>query len=166
MNAKLAVAISLGASSLALFGMANVANAATVTTTDTGANPPVVKPSNENPVEKAKGEAQKAVDDATEQKSKIDEDVNKAESEAIDANTEATNANDAVNKAQTELENKRKEAKTAEEQKTASDKELADQKTAVDNADKEVKATQAAFDQETANPVSYTHLTLPTTPYV
>lgn len=151
MNAKLAVAISLGASSLALFGMANVANAETATTTDTGANPPVVKPSNDNPVEKAKGEAQKAVDDATEQKSKIDEDVNKAESEAIDANTEATNANDAVNKAQTELENKRKEAKTAEEQKTASDKELSDQKTAVDNADKEVKATQAAFDKETAN---------------
>lgn len=151
MNAKLAVAISLGASSLALFGMANVANAATAPTTETGANQPVVQPSNENPVEKAKGEAQKAVDDATEQKSKIDEDVNKAESEAIDANTEATNANKEVTKAQTELENKREEAKTAEEEKGKADKELADQKTAVDNADKEVKATQAAFDQETAN---------------
>lgn len=151
MNAKLAVAISLGASSLALFGMANVANAETATTTDTGANQPVVQPSNENPVEKAKGEAQKAVDDATEQKNKVDEEVNKAESEAIDANSKATNANKEVTKAQTELENKREEAKTAEEQKTAADKELADQKTAVDNADKEVKATQAAFDKETAN---------------
>lgn len=151
MNAKLAVAISLGASSLALFGMANVANAATATTTDTGANPPVVKPINDDPVEKAKGEAQKALDDATEQKNKVDEEVNKAEGEATDANTEATNANKEVTKAQTELENKREEAKTAEEEKGKADKELADQKTAVDNADKEVKATQAAFDQETAN---------------
>ena len=151
MNAKLAVAISLGASSLALFGMANVANAETATTTDTGANPPVVKPSNENPVEKAKGEAQKAVDDATEQKSKIDEDVNKAESEAIDANTEATNANKEVTKAQTELENKREEGKTAEEEKGKADKELDKKKTAAENADKEVKATQAAFDKETEN---------------
>ena len=151
MNAKLAVAISLGASSLALFGMANVANAATVTTTDTGANPPVVKPSNENPVEKAKGEAQKAVDDATEQKNKLDEEVNKAENEANDSNAEAINANKEVTEAQTKLDDKKKEAKTAEEEKGKADKELADKKTAVDKADKEVKATQAAFDKETAN---------------
>lgn len=151
MNAKLAVAISLGASSLALFGMANVANAATATTTDTGANPPVVKPSNENPVEKARGEANKAIEDAKTRKEAINTEVNKAEGEATDANTEATNANKEVTKAQTELENKREEAKTAEEEKGKADKELADQQTAVDNADKEVKATQAAFDQETEN---------------
>lgn len=43
MNAKLAVAISLGASSLALFGMAGVANAETVTPPNSGTNPqPVV----------------------------------------------------------------------------------------------------------------------------
>lgn len=151
MNAKLAVAISLGASSLALFGMANVANAATATTTDTGANQPVVQPSNENPVEKARGEANKAIEDAKTRKEAINTEVNKAEGEATDANTEATNANKEVTKAQTELENKREEAKTAEEEKGKADKELADQQTAVDNADKEVKATQAAFDQETEN---------------
>lgn len=151
MNAKLAVAISLGASSLALFGMANVANAATVTTTDTGANPPVVKPSNENQVEKAKGEAQKAVDDATEQKNKLDEEVNKAENEANDSNAEAINANKEVTEAQTKLDDKKKEAKTAEEEKGKADKELDKKKTAADNADKEVKATQAAFDKETEN---------------
>lgn len=151
MNAKLAVAISLGASSLALFGMANVANAATVTTTDTGANQPVVQPSNENPVEKAKGEAQKAVDDATEQKNKLDEEVNKAENEANDSNAEAINANKEVTEAQTKLDDKKKEAKTAEEEKGKADKELDKKKTAADNADKEVKATQAAFDKETEN---------------
>lgn len=44
MNAKLAVAISLGASSLALFGMAGVANAETVTPPNSGTNPqPVVQ---------------------------------------------------------------------------------------------------------------------------
>lgn len=44
MNAKLAVAISLGASSLALFGMAGVANAETVNPTNSGTNPqPVVQ---------------------------------------------------------------------------------------------------------------------------
>lgn len=151
MNAKLAVAISLGASSLALFGMANVANAATVTTTDTGANQPVVKPSNENPVEKAKGEAQKAVDDATEQKNKLDEEVNKAENEANDSNAEAINANKEVTEAQTKLDDKKEEVKTAEEEKGKADKELDKKKTAAENADKEVKATQAAFDKETEN---------------
>ena len=53
MNAKLAVAISLGASSLALFGMAGVANAETVTPTNPDTNtPPVVQtpqPGNANP---------------------------------------------------------------------------------------------------------------------
>lgn len=151
MNAKLAVAISLGASSLALFGMANVANAETATTTDTGANPPVVKPINDDPVEKAKGEANKAIEDAKTQKETVTKEVEDAESEAKDANSKAIDANNEVTEAQKDLKDKQKEANTAEEQKTAADKELADQKTAVDNADKEVKATQAAFDKETAN---------------
>lgn len=151
MNAKLAVAISLGASSLALFGMANVANAETATTTDTGANPPVVKPSNENPVEKAKGEANKAIEDAKTQKETVTKEVEDAESEAKDANSKAIDANNEVTEAQKDLKDKQKEANTAEEEKGKADKELADQKTAVDNADKEVKATQAAFDKETAN---------------
>ncbi len=151
MNAKLAVAISLGASSLALFGMANVANAATVTTTDTGANQPVVQPSNENPVEKAKGEAQKAIEDAKTQKEAINTEVNKAEVEATDANTEATNANKDVDKAQKDLENKQKEAKTAEEQKIEANKELANQQKAVDKANKDVKDKKAVLNKETAN---------------
>ena len=56
MNAKLAVAISLGASSLAFFGMANVANAATdpASNSPTGtSNPPVVN-QGESTVDKAK----------------------------------------------------------------------------------------------------------------
>lgn len=151
MNAKLAVAISLGASSLALFGMANVANAATPQTTGNDANPPVVQPSNDNPVEKAKGEANKAIEDAKTQKETVNTEVNKAEGEATDANTEATNANKDVDKAKTELEDKQKEAKTAEEEKTEADKELENQQTAVDKADKEVKDKKAAFDKETEN---------------
>lgn len=151
MNAKLAVAISLGASSLALFGMANVANAETATTTDTGANPPVVKPSNENPVEKAKGEANKAIEDAKTQKETVNTEVNKAESEVTDAYSKATDANNEVTKAQKDLENKKEEVKTAEEEKGKADKELDKKKTAAENADKEVKATQAAFDKETEN---------------
>lgn len=151
MNAKLAVAISLGASSLALFGMANVANAATVTTTDTGANPPVVKPSTENPVEKAKGEANKAIEDAKTQKETVTKEVEDAESEAKDANSKAIDANNEVTEAQKDLKDKQKEAKTAEEEKGKADKELANQQKAVDKADKEVKATQAAFDKETEN---------------
>lgn len=151
MNAKLAVAISLGASSLALFGMANVANAATVTTTDTGANQPVVKPSTENPVEKAKGEANKAIEDAKTQKETVTKEVEDAESEVTDAYSKATDANNEVTEAQKDLENKQKEANTAEEQQKEADKELDKQKTAAENADKEVKDTQAAFDKETEN---------------
>lgn len=151
MNAKLAVAISLGASSLALFGMANVANAATVTTPATSENPPAVQPSNENPVEKAKGEAQKAVDEANEKKNAINTEVENAESEVTDANSKATDANNEVNKAQKDLENKQKEAKTAEEQQKEADKELAEKKTAAENADKEVKDKKAVLDKETAN---------------
>lgn len=145
MNAKLAVAISLGASSLALFGMANVANAATATTTDTGANPPVVKPSNENPVEKARGEANKAIEDAKTRKEAINTEVNKAEGEATDANTEATNANKEVTKAQTELENKQKEANTAEEEKGKADKELADKQAEVNTDNEDVANKQKLF---------------------
>ena len=151
MNAKLAVAISLGASSLALFGMAGVANAATPQTTGNDTNPPVVKPSTDDPVKKAKGEAQKAVDEANEQKKTVTKEVEDAESEVKDANSKAIDANKEVTEAQTELENKRKEAKTAEEEKGKADKELDDQKTAVDTADKEVKDKKAVLDQETAN---------------
>lgn len=151
MNAKLAVAISLGASSLALFGMANVANADTVTTQATGENQPVVQPSNENPVEKAKKEANQAVAEANEQKDKVDEEVNKAESEVTDAHTAVTDANKEVTKAQKDLENKKKEAQTAEEQKKEADKELADKQAEVENANKEVADKQAALDKETAN---------------
>ncbi|MFP1694912.1 hypothetical protein ACLD5W_01260 [Gardnerella greenwoodii] len=151
MNAKLAVAISLGASSLALFGMANVANAATAPTTDTGANQPVVQPSNENPVEKAKGEANKAIEDAKTQKETVTKEVEDAESEAKDANSKAIDANNEVTEAQKDLKDKQKEANTAEEEKGKADKELADQQTAIDKADKEVKATKAAFDKETEN---------------
>ena len=149
MNAKLAVAISLGASSLALFGMAGVANAETVTPPNSGTNPqPVVQPSTDNPVEKGKGEAQQAINDANTQKEAINTEVNKAESEATDANTDATNANNEVIKAQTELDNKHKEAQTAEEEKGKADKELADQKAAVDKADKDVEAKQTVLNQE------------------
>lgn len=152
MNAKLAVAISLGASSLALFGMANVANAATAPPSNpqAGSNSPVVQ-NEESPAAKAQKEANQAIEDAKTQKEAINTEVNKAESAATDANTEATNANKEVTKAQKDLENKKEEAKTAEEEKGKADKELAKKKTAADNADKEVKATQAAFDQETAN---------------
>lgn len=152
MNAKLAVAISLGASSLALFGMANVANAATVPPSNpqAGSNSPVVQ-NEESPAAKAQKEANQAIEDAKTQKETVTKEVEDAESEAKDANSKAIDANNEVTEAQTELENKREEAKTAEEEKGKADKELADQKTAVDNADKEVKATQAAFDQETAN---------------
>ena len=152
MNAKLAVAISLGASSLALFGMAGVANAETVTPPNSDTNPtPVVQPSTDNQVEKAKGEAQKAINDANAQKNKIDEDVNKSESEATDANSDAEKAKQAVTTAQNELKEKHTQEQTAEEEKGKADKELADQKTAVDKADKDVEAKQAALDQETAN---------------
>lgn len=153
MNAKLAVAISLGASSLALFGMANVANAATTeppSNTPAGSSTPVVQ-NEESPAAKAQKEANQAIEDAKTKKETVTKEVEDAESEAKDANSKAIDANNEVTEAQTELENKREEAKTAEEEKGKADKELADQKTAVDNADKEVKATQAAFDQETAN---------------
>lgn len=145
MNAKLAVAISLGASSLALFGMANVANAATATTTDTGANQPVVQPSNENPVEKAKGEAQKAVDDANEQKKAINTEVENAESEAKDANSKAIEANNEVTEAQTKLDEKHKEANTAEEEKGKADKELADKQAEVNTDNEDVANKQKLF---------------------
>ena len=152
MNAKLAVAISLGASSLALFGMANVANAATVPPSNpqAGSNSPVVQ-NEESPAAKAQKEANQAIEDAKTQKEAINTEVNKAESAATDANTEATNANKEVTKAQKDLENKKEEVKTAEEEKGKADKELDKKKTAAENADKEVKATQAAFDKETEN---------------
>ena len=62
MNAKLAVAISLGASSLALFGMANVANAATT-------EPPSNPPSDSNPPAVQQGES--ATDKAKKKLSKL-----------------------------------------------------------------------------------------------
>lgn len=81
MNAKLAVAISLGASSLALFGMANVANAATATTTDTGANQPAVQ-QGESATDKAKKEADKVINDANAEKEKAEKEVNEAQGAA------------------------------------------------------------------------------------
>lgn len=145
MNAKLAVAISLGASSLALFGMANVANAETATTTDTGANPPVVKPSNENPVEKAKGEANKAIEDAKTRKETVTKEVEDAESEAKDANSKAIDANNEVTEAQKDLKDKQKEANTAEEEKGKADKELADKQAEVNTDNEDVANKQKLF---------------------
>ena len=152
MNAKLAVAISLGASSLALFGMANVANAATVPPSNpqAGSNSPVVQ-NEESPAAKAQKEANQAIEDAKTKKETVTKEVEDAESEAKDANSKAIDANNEVTEAQKDLENKQKEANTAEEEKGKADKELANQQTAVDKADKEVKATQAAFDKETEN---------------
>lgn len=148
MNAKLAVAISLGASSLALFGMANVANAATTdTTTPPNYNTSTVQPG-ESATDKAQKEANQAIEDAKTKKETVTKEVEDAESEVTDAYSKATDANNEVTEAQKDLENKQKEAKTAEEEKGKADKELDKKKTAAENADKEVKATQAAFDQE------------------
>lgn len=153
MNAKLAVAISLGASSLALFGMANVANAATTeppSNTPTGSSTPVVQ-NEESPAAKAQKEANQAIEDAKTKKETVTKEVEDAESEVTDAYSKATDANNEVTEAQKDLENKQKEANTAEEQQKEADKELDKQKTAAENADKEVKDTQAAFDKETEN---------------
>ena len=102
MNAKLAVAISLGASSLALFGMANVANAATTSTTAT--NTPITSITNESQseVEKIKKDAteiinaadsiSKEANTAANEANGVDSEAKKAEKENNEANTEANNA--------------------------------------------------------------------------
>ena len=152
MNAKLAAAISLGASSLALFAMAGVANAQTTETTPAQpTTPPVVQPSTDNPVEKAKGEANKAINSANEQKDAINTEVKNAEGEATDANSNAIEANNAVTEAQKDLENKQKEVKTAEEGKATADGKVTDQQTLVDKAGKDVVDKKAVLDKETEN---------------
>lgn len=126
MNAKLAAAISLGASSLALFGMANVANAATTSTTAT--NTPITSITNESQseVEKIKKDATEIINEAdsinneanttADEANRVDSEAKKAEKENNEANTEANNAKQNKIQCETDLETaKELEVKTTEE---------------------------------------------------
>lgn len=147
MNAKLAVAISLGASSLALFGMANVANAATTeppSNTPAGSSTPVVQ-NEESPAAKAQKEANQAIEDAKTKKETVTKEVEDAESEAKDANSKAIDANNEVTEAQKDLKDKQKEANTAEEEKGKADKELADKQAEVNTDNEDVANKQKLF---------------------
>ncbi len=142
MNIKLAVAISLGASSLALFGMANVANAAE-------ANPPLNQP---NPVvnpadngddgntPKTPEEAKKKVDeaseklkDATKNREQISEQVDKKKKAIDDATNQLGESHEKdIEKVNSTIEEDSSKKSTLE-------KDLENKKKSRDSVDKDLK---------------------------
>ena len=156
MNAKIAAAISLGASSLALFGVANVANAVEQNPNITqetnnvvnSANPQSEPQSNPKSSEEANKEANKLADEAERLEKEANTEFTKAQDEYNHANQAATDANNVASTAQSELEDAQKEKTLAEENQTKANKELQEKQLQASKAKDEVTAKTKILEAE------------------
>ena len=146
MNIKLAVAISLGASSLALFGMANVANAAEANPPLTPSTP-VVNPADNNDdgnTPKTPEEAKKKVDEASEKlkdATKNKEQISKQVDEKKKAIEDATNQLGESHEKDIEKVNNAIEGDSSK--KSTLEKDLENKKQSRDSIDNDLKEKKA-----------------------